>query len=240
MFYVATFEEAVYVLHAFEKRTPKTAINDIQLARIVIAPSLRSELMMPGKSKLKVTPSTGNVFKDLGFSAEESEHLLVRADLLLQLQKALTARGLTQARSAKLFCTSPNLRVSDLLRGRLDLFSTDTLIDMLARLGVRVRLSLSRRAVALREGQRFRVCVARREKSQCRNDRRSIDFQSRQISAAAAARRGGICWAQCPCDETGRRKSSRSRYRGPHSVHRVASIWAKPAVFRQMSGGPAP
>ncbi len=116
---------------------------------IVIAPSLRSELMMPGKSKLKVTPSTGNVFRDLGFSAEESEHLLVRADLLLQLQKGLTARGLTQARSAKLLhVTQP--RVSDLLRGRLDLFSTDTLIDILARLGVRVRFVLkpARRRVA--------------------------------------------------------------------------------------------
>jgi predicted XRE-type DNA-binding protein len=32
-------------------------------------------------------------------------------------------------------------RVSDLLRGRIDLFSTDALIDMLARLGVSVRLS---------------------------------------------------------------------------------------------------
>jgi len=30
--------------------------------------------------------------------------------------------------------------VSDLLRGRIDLFSTDALIDMLARLGVGVRL----------------------------------------------------------------------------------------------------
>jgi predicted XRE-type DNA-binding protein len=29
--------------------------------------------------------------------------------------------------------------MSDLLRGRIDLFSTDALIDMLARLGVRVR-----------------------------------------------------------------------------------------------------
>jgi len=43
---------------------------------------------------------------------------------------------------------SPNIfrvtqpRVSDLLRGRIDLFSTDTLIDMLARLGVRVQLVL--------------------------------------------------------------------------------------------------
>jgi phage-related protein len=33
VFYVATFDEAVYVLHAFEKRTPKTATQDVQLAR---------------------------------------------------------------------------------------------------------------------------------------------------------------------------------------------------------------
>ena len=92
-------------------------------------------------NRLKVTPSTGNVFRDLGFSAEASEHLLVRADLLLQLQKTLTARELTQAQAARVLrVTQP--RVSDLLRGRIDLFSTDTLIDMLARLGVRVRFVL--------------------------------------------------------------------------------------------------
>ena len=96
---------------------------------------------MRRKSKLKVTPSTGNVFRDLGFSAEESEHLLVRADLLLQVQKTLAARELTQTEAADLLhVTQP--RVSDLLRGRIDLFSTDGLIDMLARLGVRVRFVL--------------------------------------------------------------------------------------------------
>ena len=36
-------------------------------------------------------------------------------------------------------------RVSDLMRGRIDLFSIDTLIDMLARLGVRTRLVLQPR-----------------------------------------------------------------------------------------------
>ena len=92
-------------------------------------------------NRLKVTPSSGNVFRDLGFSAEEAEHLLIRADLLIQLQKAITARGLTQAKAATILrVTQP--RVSDLLRGRLDLFSTDTLIDMLARLGVHVRFIL--------------------------------------------------------------------------------------------------
>jgi predicted XRE-type DNA-binding protein len=94
---------------------------------------------MAKKNAVRVTPSTGNVFRDLGFSKEESEHLLVRADLLIHVQKAIASRGLKQAEAAKaLRVTQP--RVSDLLRGRVDLFSTDSLIDMLSRLGVGVRL----------------------------------------------------------------------------------------------------
>ena len=97
---------------------------------------------MAKKSGVRVTPSTGNIFRDLGFSKEESEHLLVRADLLIQVQKTVTSRRLTQAEAAKVLrVTQP--RVSDLRRGRIDLFSTDALIDMLARLGVGVRLVVS-------------------------------------------------------------------------------------------------
>lgn len=92
--------------------------------------------------KLKVTRSTGNVFRDLGFSPHQAEHLRVRSDLLIQLQKAIKSQGLRQAEAAKLLrVTQP--RVSDLMRGRLDLFSVDTLIDMLARLGIRVRVAFS-------------------------------------------------------------------------------------------------
>jgi len=96
---------------------------------------------MPRKASLKVTPSTGNVFRDLGFAPDESAHLLVRADLLIRLQQVIATRRLTQAAVAtRLRVTQP--RVSDLLRGRIDLFSTDSLIDMLARLDVQVRLVL--------------------------------------------------------------------------------------------------
>lgn len=96
---------------------------------------------MPGRNSLTVTPSSGNVFRDLGFSADEAEHLLIRADLLIQLQKAIASRGLTQAKAAKILrVTQP--RVSDVLRGGIDLFSTDSIIDMLARLGVHVRFVL--------------------------------------------------------------------------------------------------
>jgi predicted XRE-type DNA-binding protein len=96
---------------------------------------------MARRNSLKVTPSSGNVFRDLGFSSEEAEHLLIRADLLIQVQKVIASRRMKQAEAAKLLRVSQP-RVSDLLRGRIDLFSTDTLIDMLARLGVRVRLVL--------------------------------------------------------------------------------------------------
>ena len=91
--------------------------------------------------KTKVTPSTGNVFRDLGFRREEAEHLLVRADLMIQLQKLVVSRRMKQRELAKVLRVSQP-RVSDLLRGRIDLFSTDALIDMLARLGARVRLSI--------------------------------------------------------------------------------------------------
>ena len=98
--------------------------------------------------KLKVTPSTGNVFRDLGFRREEAEHLLIRADLMIEVQKLITSRRLKQKAAAKILrVTQP--RVSDLLRGRIDLFSTDAMIDMLARLGarVRVRVTPSRRTL---------------------------------------------------------------------------------------------
>ena len=89
--------------------------------------------------RLKMARSSGNVFKDVGFPDAAAEHLRVRADLLIQIQQALKARGLKQAEAARVLgVTQP--RVSDLVRGRIDLFSVDSLIDMLARLGVRVKV----------------------------------------------------------------------------------------------------
>ena len=96
--------------------------------------------MPEGKNKL--TRSSGNVFRDLGFSNYEAEHLRIRADLMLEIEKVLKARKLKQAEAAKILGVSQP-RVSDLMRGRIDLFSSDALIDMLARLGLRIRLVTS-------------------------------------------------------------------------------------------------
>ena len=91
--------------------------------------------------QLRVTESTGNVFRDVGFRREEAEHLLVRADLMIQVQKLIGVQRLKQREAAEVLRVSQP-RVSDLLRGRIDLFSTDGLIDMLARLGARVRFTV--------------------------------------------------------------------------------------------------
>lgn len=47
VFYVAKFEEAVYVLHAFEKRTQKTSPADIARAQKRLAELLRRRTQKP-------------------------------------------------------------------------------------------------------------------------------------------------------------------------------------------------
>jgi predicted XRE-type DNA-binding protein len=94
------------------------------------------------RGRTRVSRSSGNVFRDLGFSASEAEHLRVRAELMIKIERVLKARKLKQAEAAKLMGVSQP-RVSDLLRGKIDLFSSDSLIDMLARLGLRVSLVAS-------------------------------------------------------------------------------------------------
>ena len=92
----------------------------------------------------RITPSSGNVFRDIGFPPAEAEHLLIRSDLMTAIGSLIQERGLTQARAARLFgVTQP--RVSDLVRGRIDLFSIDSLVEMLARAGVGVSVRLERR-----------------------------------------------------------------------------------------------
>ena len=74
-------------------------------------------------------------------TAEEAAAMRARANLMLELQEHLRKRKLTQTEAARLLKVAQP-RVSDLMRGRIDLFSTDTLIDMLGRMGARVTVSV--------------------------------------------------------------------------------------------------
>ena len=91
----------------------------------------------------KVQRSSGNVFRDVGFPPEEAENLRLRSELIVQVRRILEGRKLTQAAGAQLFgVTQP--RISDLVRGRIELFSIDGLVNMLAHAGVHVTLTVKR------------------------------------------------------------------------------------------------
>lgn len=95
------------------------------------------------KARTKTQRGSGNVFRDLGFPQPEAENLLLRAQLMSEIREA--ARGMTQSEAAKLFgVTQP--RVNDLLRGKIDKFSLDALVNMLAKAGMRVELRVKKAA----------------------------------------------------------------------------------------------
>ncbi len=92
--------------------------------------------------KEKITRSNGNVFEILGFPAEEAEYLKIRSALMIHLRKTIEAKGLKQTEAARLLgVTQP--RISDLYKGKIRLFSIDTLVDMLAHAGVRAKIVVS-------------------------------------------------------------------------------------------------
>ena len=90
---------------------------------------------------LTVEESSGNVFTDLGFDPEEALNLKLRSDLMIAITKLIEDRGLTQSAAAELLeVTQP--RISDLVRGKIDRFSVDSLIEMLGHAGVEVSFVL--------------------------------------------------------------------------------------------------
>jgi predicted XRE-type DNA-binding protein len=95
---------------------------------------------------MKKRVSTSNVFRDLGFGAEEAANLKLRALLMVELEKYIHEKHLTQKIAAeRLGVTQP--RISDLMRGKIELFSVDTLITMLTHAGLKVDVRV-RRSVA--------------------------------------------------------------------------------------------
>ena len=86
---------------------------------------------------MKTLNSPTTVFSLLSFDAEQSENLRLRAELMIEIEAVLKERNLTQVAVAKLFGVSQP-RVSNLLQGRIDKFTVDTLVNWLSKLGRRV------------------------------------------------------------------------------------------------------
>jgi predicted XRE-type DNA-binding protein len=91
------------------------------------------------KEKIKLLRSTGNVFRDLGFRPVEAQNLLLRSDLMSRVERFARSGDMTQkAAAAFLGVTAP--RLNDLLAGKIEKFSIDALVNMLARVGIVVQV----------------------------------------------------------------------------------------------------
>jgi predicted XRE-type DNA-binding protein len=70
----------------------------------------------------------------------ERERLRLQSDVWIAIRKRIEQKGWTQKEAAKVMgVTQP--RISDLMRSKLDLFSTDSLIAMAGRAGIRFKLT---------------------------------------------------------------------------------------------------
>jgi predicted XRE-type DNA-binding protein len=103
--------------------------------------------------EISVTPGSGNVFADLGL--EEPEEELTKAQLASQLRLIIQRRRLTQVAAATLMGIDQP-KVSALLNGRLENFSTDRLMRLLTALGQDVEIVVKEKAGGLDKG-RIRV-----------------------------------------------------------------------------------
>lgn len=91
---------------------------------------------------LTITPSNGNIFADLGFDPAEAAVLAMRSQLMCDISKQISVHGWTQTQAAEYLHISQS-RVSDLIRGKFDKFSLDTLVQLAARIGNDVRIELA-------------------------------------------------------------------------------------------------
>ena len=95
--------------------------------------------------KLKITRSSGNVFRDMGFSKAEAENLRLRSELMMRIDDCFRESGMTQAAAAKrLGMTQP--RLNALLKGKLHQFSLDALVEIASKAGMNVRLVVKKAA----------------------------------------------------------------------------------------------
>lgn len=97
------------------------------------------------KEALIIKQGSGNVFADLDFPPEEAQNLILRAELINQIEDYVVNSGITQQQSAKkLGVTQPRLNL--LLKGKINEFSIDALVNMAAKAGMQVEIKVQRAA----------------------------------------------------------------------------------------------
>ncbi|MBW1940319.1 MAG: XRE family transcriptional regulator [Deltaproteobacteria bacterium] len=92
-----------------------------------------------------MTQTYDNVFDAIEKDPAMAQNLFIRSKLMIRLKKYIETNGLTQKSAAELMgVTQP--RISDLVRGKIDRFTIDMLVNMLVRAGIKVDVNLKNAA----------------------------------------------------------------------------------------------
>ena len=86
-----------------------------------------------------------NVFDALEDDPAVAENLKIRAQLMNALTQYIEKEKLTQVEAAELFEVNQP-RISDLVRGKIERFTIDMLVNMLARAGKHLNVKVSTKA----------------------------------------------------------------------------------------------
>ena len=89
-----------------------------------------------------MTRGNENVFVDCGFPPAEAENLRIRAKMMMALTAYIQERKVTQSRAARIMGVSQP-RISDLVRGKIGLFTIDALVNMLTSAGLKVDVDVT-------------------------------------------------------------------------------------------------
>ena len=103
-----------------------------------------------------VTKSSGNVFRDLGFSEEQSAELLLKSSLLQAIQETIKGRRWKQIEAAAQLKID-QAKVSKLLSGQMAGFSIERLVHFLSLLGQDVEVTVRKASRGRRGTVRARV-----------------------------------------------------------------------------------
>jgi predicted XRE-type DNA-binding protein len=95
-----------------------------------------------GGASPRIERSSGNVFEDLGLP--DAAALLAKSELVSRICDIIVKRGLTQAQAAKILGVNQP-KVSALMRGNLDGFSSDRLFRFLNALGNDIEIAVKPR-----------------------------------------------------------------------------------------------
>src|SRR5882724_12144243 len=83
-----------------------------------------------------------NVWDAIEDTPAQAENMKFRSALIIALKDHIARTGLSQSEAAKLLgVTQP--RISDLMRGKIELFGLDTLVNMIGAAGLHVEMRVS-------------------------------------------------------------------------------------------------